>query len=134
MVMIMFTQKIQEKERTQRRFFFRVDCDIPLKFTLVQKADVAPLLSNNKFEGTVCNLSGGGLKLMTDLDMEINDRIVTSLRLGGENLFLMGEVRVKYGYSPAMHQYEYGLMFIGISQLEQDKIIKYLLRQQTSLK
>ena len=126
----MFIQKIQESESLQRRNFFRMACDVPTSFMLLKKNESGCPVSNEFHDGIICNLSGGGVKMITDLEMEEEDRLLISLPLDGDDLFLPGEIRAKYNNNNAIHPFQYGIMFSDISLTNQDRIARYLFREQ----
>ena len=121
---------LDEGERLQRRNFFRLSCYIPAKFTFLKKNESDQLISNEPHNGIICDLSGGGIKMTTKLEMEEKDCILISLPLDDNDLFLTGEIRVKYGNPNATHQFQYGIMFSDISVMDQNKIVRYLFEQQ----
>lgn len=82
---------------------------------------------------TVINMSGGGLLLATDEEMEKNDELEIILELTpGEELKLTGRVlRVtKNDADDNKNPYMVGLQFMNIKQGEQDKIVKMILQKQ----
>ena len=143
-------QNIHGGEAQQRRNFFRLDCHFPIQFKRFDKNQQSLRSYNTQHCGLIRNLSGGGVKLVTECEMEEKDFISFNLNLDGDELFLMGEVKINYGYaardfcgkskanwnaysnanSTATRLFQYGVMFNGISVVDQDKIVRYLFRQQ----
>ena len=122
---------LDEGEKIQRREFFRLSCQIPTEFKPLKKNNFCRQKpSEPHHEGLICNLSAGGLKLMTNLKMEEKDSILIPFSLGGDDFRLTGEIRTKYGKSAVSKQFQYGVIFDDISEKDQDKISKHLLHQQ----
>ena len=144
-------QKIHENEAPpQRRNFFRLDCHIPIQFNWLDKDFQSRQGCSEPYDGLICNLSGGGVRLTTEFEMEEKDCITFYLNLDGDEFFLSGEVQQEYrsagrdsdgdsgansnayldAHSDTVHSFQYGIMFIGISIVDQDRIIRYLFQQQ----
>jgi len=114
----------------QKRDHFRLPCNFLTDFKLLEtdeSGNVTPGIPN---PGCISNLSGGGLKLQADLVMKEEDRILITLTIDDSPIHLVGEVRVKYDTPNASYPYQYGIVFKGISDADQDKIFRYLFREQ----
>ena len=114
----------------QKRDHFRLACNLPTEFKLLVKDETGEVTPSGPNDGCVTNLSGGGLKLQTGFDMPEESRILISLRIYDETLYLVGEIRVKYNNPLAIHPFQYGVVFRGISDADRDKIYRYLFKEQ----
>ena len=123
-------QNTQIAESRQRRNFFRLPCQIPTKFRLLNKNENGQLISTGWYNCTIRDLSGGGVSLATKQDMNENDFVFISLRLDDENMFVVGEIRKKNNRPSDSHDYVYGIMFDDLSSGSQDKIVRFLIRHQ----
>ena len=150
MVMFMFAQNTKKKrieknglqlvgfrlanksddELTDERKYFRLDCELPVKFAHMYYTEPGLPASGKAHDGIALDLSGGGIRLSSNLKMQEKDRLIISLNLDGDDLFLIGEIRVTYDKSYYSDWFQYGVMFQGMTQTEQDKIVRYLLREQ----
>ena len=133
----MFAKKRQMAEEVElspspsnKRAFFRLPCHIQIDFTLLRKNEYGRLVSAELHKGTICDLSGGGVKVLTEADMEIKDRIFLTLQLDDDELFLTGDIKTKSDIPEAYGKERYGIVFLDITEIEQDKIVRYLLKQQ----
>ena len=142
----MHTKRNVEGESLQKRSYYRLPCHIPVTFNRLCKTEPRQLLSDEAHEGIICNISGGGVKLSTALEMHTDDRIFFPMQIDGCDLYLMGEIRRSQhtgaAENPASPEApeapapntntmrQYGVMFVGISELDRDKIIRYLFQQQ----
>ena len=116
----------------QKRNHFRLTCNIPINFRLLHDDDSGYLIPDEPQGGTICNISGGGLKLLSNAKTGENDYILIFLDLNGIAMQLMGEIRVAYQNPDSMFPYQYGVMFCGISDTDQCNIVRYLFQQQTT--
>ena len=121
-----------EGEALQKRNFYRHSCDISTVFTLLETNETGQITVKDSYNGVINNMSGGGIKLHSEIKLSVKDSIIVHLKLDDENLLLFGEIRVKYINSAGDQQHQYGVMFSNISDADQDKIIKFLFRQQNS--
>ena len=121
-----------EGERVNRRNHFRWTCQVPIRFRFAKTEEQERHNSAEVHNGIITDLSAGGMKLMTRVVMEEKDRIFFTLDLDGVELFLLGEIKGLHGSEGLNNQFQYCVMFIGLSYIEQDKIVRYLFRKQTS--
>ena len=121
---------IGEGESLQKRNFYRLPCHIPIKFSLLKEDEYGQIVANSMHDANITNLSGGGIKMSSTVEMDERDRIFFSLNLDGNDMFLTGEVRLKHSSPDDSARYQYGLMFIDISEANQDRIIRYIFHQQ----
>ena len=124
---------LDDGESIQKRNDFRLNCHIPARIRLWENQDPNEPNLNELRDGTIINLSGGGAKFLTRLEMEEGDRIFIYFRLNGEELFLNGEIKAKYGNSTPSNQFQYGVMFCDVSASNQHKIVRYLFHSQNHL-
>ena len=121
---------LDEGESLQKREYERFSCYTSTHFSLLGKGETGKQSQSDSHNGIICNMSGGGMRIITRQDMELEDRIVVNVRVFGEDLQLPGDIRVKYKDSNTCRQFQYGVEFSDISDIDRDKIIRYLLRQQ----
>ena len=120
---------IGEPESLQQRKHYRLSCHVPIKFTLSERDESYQCVTCGSFDGITSNISGGGLKMTTDIEMKENETILISMHLDDDFLLLVGEIRAKYSDN-APYQFQYGVRFNGISDTDQDTIVRYIFRQQ----
>ena len=120
------------KKHLNKRDHFRLACRIPVNFRIHEKDEAGNSELSDRIDGVAVNISGGGLKLSTDAEMNLGDRITTIFCLGEETLFLLSEVRFKYRERDEFYPHHYGVMFLSLSAKEQSVITKYIFKKQTS--
>jgi len=122
---------------TERRNFFRLSVDIPVK-VLYNSQD--EFRKTKLFYGSIRDLSGGGLRIRTNADLPDKEKVNLRFMLpynilnnSVQDFFVSAEIlRSKKIENKKI--YEYGAKFVNISPGIQDKIIKYLFDLQISAK
>ena len=127
------TKKESKGKVSQRRNSFRLVCNIPATLKTVTRSDTGRIIQGPPYETTICNISGGGARLLATYPMEQDDKILLTFKLLDEILILTGEVRIVYYNPEAELPYQFGVMFTGLSDKDQDKIFKYIYQEQTFL-
>jgi c-di-GMP-binding flagellar brake protein YcgR len=94
------------------------------------------MVQHEQQSGSLRDLSGGGLRMMSSYDMHQGSHYLISVPVDGITPFQVGEVRWKYDMdSSAAYPYQYGIMFTNIDAYDQEVIIKHLFDlQRTALK
>ena len=113
-----------------RRAYFRMPCDIETDFVYLKTNDLGRFVGAEQHSGCIRDLSGGGIRLITYAEMDINDRIMITMHLDDEVLFLTGDIQAKQSIPQEDYKMKYGIKFVDISDLDQEKIIHYLFIQQ----
>lgn len=120
---ILSAEITDDVEQVERRRYFRVEINVPMKYSIVSRGkNAAPKRHYTK------NLSGGGLAFLDFFkEVKINDIIDFELilpNMDGRPLNLQGKA---VRFTPDVIGFnEVGMMFINISEEERNKIILYL--------
>jgi c-di-GMP-binding flagellar brake protein YcgR len=117
-------------KRKQRRELFRLPVVLPCSFRLRAAADPGGK-SSKKFGGKIKDLSGRGLKLSTSCPVKINDVLIVSFALPGneEQCFtLQGTVR--WCEESEERMITAGVEFTEVSPEQEEQIINYIFAQQ----
>lgn len=119
-------------ERIQRRRYFRVKINKDINYLVIKEHKNEEDKPEFK-DTTAIDLSGGGLLMVLDEDLEINDRLLFDLKIKEIDKLIEGKiVRIKYntdGYSKTA-----GIEFVDIERKDRDKIISYLFNYQRKLR
>lgn len=124
-------QLLDEGKRVQRRQFYRFDCVLPMKFSPIYKKP-SPTQSSPMIDGVVRDISGGGMRFVSNESLELGDNLKCILILGREYIIVIGNVlRKDYveGEKPP-YKFEYRLIFAGILPDEQEKIVQFIFQEQ----
>ncbi|QGU95099.1 flagellar protein [Clostridium bovifaecis] len=112
-------------EKIQRRKFVRVSVLYEARCALIDR-DLElnkENLSNIRFhKGTILDLSGGGARLKTELSAKKDDVFILVLPV--EESFLIVKGEVKRAALDELGERIYGLNFINLKMMEQEKIIR----------
>lgn len=123
--------------RIQRRNFVRVEANVPIEYGQIPN-DGTDLSEIKYHKGTSIDISGGGLKFLTKLALNLKDVVHINLWLNenSDPLSLFGKVvraipatgENKDGYLSI------GVEFLNISNREQDSIIKFVFDWQRTMR
>ena len=122
-----------KKNPVQRRNYFRLVCSVPASLKTITRSDTGRIIQGPPHETTICNISGGGVRLLASFPLEQDEKILLTFKLLDEILILTGDVRIVYYNPEAELPYQFGVMFTGLSDKDQDKIFKYIYQEQTFL-
>ena len=128
-----------EPEKMQRREFFRFECALPIKFSIINSKQSEFAQQGSKesgastqplYEGVIKDLGGGGLRFVTNAEVESGDNVKCLLLLEREYIVVIGKVLQKHSFPKSPFKFQYRIIFIGILPEEKDKIIQYVFSQQ----
>jgi len=121
--------------KEELRSFFRVDTNLPVK--LMVDIDQGDIIKQQMFQGKVIDLSGGGCKVFTSAPIQKgavfevfflgNIDKLDSLKVEAKRV-----TRIKDSIEPGA--LDVGCEFYDASQLERDKVIKYVFKRQVDLR
>ena len=115
-----------EGERIQQRDFFRLSCSIPLDFQIRIENESGIQFSDEMYSGIIQDLSGGGIRMATKTDIAAYKPIKFNLQLDDDIYELLGEIIFKKHNPHAALPFTYGVMFLGLSEVDREKIVIYL--------
>ena len=124
-------QNLDAENPPDQRNHFRLICHIPASIKIVRRTASGHVVPGEPHVAIICNISGGGVRVLSDLLIEENDRILITFKLNDDILILTGEVRVVFRDTGPEYKYQYGIMFTGLSVKDQDIVYKYLFQEQT---
>lgn len=141
---------VKKLSKFQRREFFRIDCMIPLFFTNLTKEElnsgtiskmyqmVFKRFSDNYdsdvelISGTIIDISGGGIRFTTDVNIDSNLKYLFIFKLQSEeyedmeNMQIIGRV-VASEHLPGSDRYAHRIQFLFTNNKKnQDEIVKFI--------
>jgi len=82
--------------------------------------------SDEMYSGIIRDLSGGGIKMVTKIDIEAHGIIKFNMQIDSKDYELFGKIMFKKHDWHALQPYTYGIMFLGISEADRETLILYL--------
>ncbi|MCL2235549.1 MAG: flagellar brake protein [Defluviitaleaceae bacterium] len=130
--------------RVQRREFFRFSCNILMRFSIVEdedgdeNEDIYDVLIQamrhdqftDVFDGIVKDIGGGGLRFVSDKDLDLNNPMRCELTLGNKDMMLKGRILEKQYLPKTAHKFQYRVLFMDIPLDHQEEIVKYIFEEQ----
>jgi c-di-GMP-binding flagellar brake protein YcgR len=103
----------------QQRRFFRAAVDFPVNVTVSGK-DAA-------LEGSVVDLSGGGMRVITKNDLSAGQNITLRFTLpqGEREMMVRGRVVLSF-FDASRQQYAHGIAFTQIAAPDQSEIVEFI--------
>jgi c-di-GMP-binding flagellar brake protein YcgR len=111
---------ISDLAKIQRREFFRHECVQPFKFRI----------NENWFDGVIKDISGGGIRFISNDELEVKDHIYCRIPIENDSIEIEGIILFKEKANVELYKYQYRVKFINIVKTDQDKIVQYIFEQQ----
>jgi c-di-GMP-binding flagellar brake protein YcgR len=130
-------------KRIQSRSFFRADVMMDVEFVVLKRAKPVETEEEKPKEevktgtttsikiGTSRDISGGGMKLVSEEMIEEGDYLTIFVWLNKEKLLITGKIMRRE--EMPMNKKLYSIQFFGLSDKEQDTIIRFVLELQRRL-
>ena len=128
---IVAMQIVGEFEKTQQRNFFRLACAIPITYYILNEN--GELASNQAREGLIRDVGGGGMRMLSKEQLDINISIRLELQLEKSSLMMFGQVLRKDDNPRAVYPYQYRVRFTAMSSTEQDKLVHFIYQEQRKI-
>ena len=145
-IFVLVMDLVTDLRRYQRREYYRLNCVLDMKSTMINQQDVSSLSEKVHFidtdltfdNGTMVDISGGGARfssrvkypkdcnILFAFDLFVNDRL-TSYKLLGKVL-LSQEIEGRDG------EYEHRIMFVNIMNDDRESIIKYIFEEERKIR
>ena len=120
-----------EGEKIQRRAFFRFNCLLPLKFHAWSETGEGEA---HYEDGIIKDIGGGGMRFVTNLQIDEENVIRSVIMLNDELLMLTGKVLNKMYFPKSNFKYQYRIEFISVSKDDQETIVKYIFNEERKLR
>ena len=128
-----------EGVRMQRREFYRFECTLPLRFSVIQDnpdilRDSDPVVqSPPSLEGIIKDIGGGGVRFVSNVEVEGGSQLKCLLLVDREYIVVVGKVLHKFSFPRSPYKFQYRVIFVGILPDEKEKIVQYVFNQQRKL-
>jgi len=139
---VLVLEQLTDFEKQQRRAFYRYDCVIGMNTRQLSYEEYEDFESNGQFillpdpagKSVIVDISGGGMRFVSADEYEVGKILhcIFMITLNGENKKIETMFRI-IASRPApnnKNNTEYRGEFIGLSNFDQDSIIKFIFEQQ----
>lgn len=126
-------KQVSPIHRLQRRNFYRLKINLPVGFQVIKEdSDQGEV---NYVKAYTADISGGGMRLLTDEKLEPGQQLKCRIPLGEKDfLELKGLVVRVVPCVEGNYKFEVGVKFVDILEVEQDRLIRFIFQQQRRLK
>ena len=131
---------LDEGIKLQRREFFRFTCMLAMKFSVMYTGnnEAAKLLQNSGYSkmhnGIIRDIGGGGIRFITNEDMEAGGLIQCTIMLGHTAMLIKGKILDKQYMPKSSLKFQYRALFLDVSQATQDEIVNFIFAEQRKQK
>jgi c-di-GMP-binding flagellar brake protein YcgR len=117
-----------EGEKVQRRQAFRLPCGEDVNLCIIENVEDERVM----LKGYIRDISSGGVKLLTQHELDASNLLEITLRFIGEEFRVFGTILLKQPIKEpdAIYDWAYGIEFIGISEEDSEKISMYVHQKQ----
>lgn len=124
---------VSEKQRFQRRNFFRFKCIEKVEYRIYQNENT-PAEGRGDYKDSITrDISGGGICLLTKEKPNRGWFVEGNLYIGQKIHFIGSIVRVADIRNKGEYSYEAGIEFVNISERDREKVISYIFDSQRKL-
>lgn len=117
---MLLVERISGFKSRQNRNSFRMGCSLPIKLICHSEG-------KEKAEDTeTIDISAGGVKVFSNLTFSEGDELDCEIDLGESKVVSKLKVVRKLDNKSVRHKFQYALIFEGLTELQEDIIVKYL--------
>lgn len=133
-------------EKFQRREYYRLPCIIGADIIPINGEEVIDYSKEHKIPdksyddkkpGTIVDISGGGVRIMSDIRFNKNDyiflRFPLEMNIGIKEVELMGMVILSLESPNRSNYYDSRIEFMEVTSEQRDNIVKYIFEQQRKI-
>lgn len=120
--MPMYEVIYRDLTKIQRREDFRMECNIPVKYSL---DNTLPEDFEGLYDGFIVDISGGGIRLLSNEKLDKYTEVLFVFKLNEDEMILKGQI-VHVGDNDSLNgmKYTYGVRFTNVTEDEKEIIIK----------
>lgn len=122
-----------EEEHLQRRFFFRFNTVLDVKYRIFEHKETKAEDRGDFYKGITKDISGGGICLLTNEKPTYGWYLEGIINVGSDIKFTGQIARVINIHDKGKFRYEVGVEFIDITELEREKVISFIFDSQRKL-
>ncbi|RXM78475.1 flagellar protein [Clostridium tetani] len=124
-VMMVLLKHPDKISKVQRRNFVRVPFTVEVLCALLEKNQSIKNITDNQFEffhGHTVDISGGGIKLSTEKELQLGELLIITIPIKDENISIKGKIIRK----EKINEFIYGVAFEDVDNKTVEKIVSLL--------
>lgn len=145
-IFILIFELTTDIRKYQRREYYRLNCVLNMKSTMINENDVSHLSEKVHFidtdltfdNGTMVDISGGGARFISKVKYPKDSNILFAFDLFVNNQLtsykLIGKVLVSQEISNREGEYEHRVVFVNIMNDDRESIIKYIFEEERRIR
>lgn len=125
-------ERLEDITRIQERDYFRLS----LPLNVIKRFEINDKDEELAVEETCItkDISGGGARIFSNYKHRVGEKMQLSVYIGKKELILFGVVVGAYDSTNDDYNYEIGVKFYNIDEVDRDIIVKYIFEQQRKLR
>lgn len=141
-VFILVVEIASSLQKYQRRQYFRLGCIIDVKYRKIKEEEIHEYEKNSEMvieqndfcEGTALDISGGGIRFVSEESLEKEQEIFMTLEITYENQSktygILGKVIMSYEAKSRSGLFEHRIEFINMQGGVRESLIKYIFEEE----
>lgn len=116
----------------QRREFYRFACLLPFQFISECEVKKAAKQGEDDFlrEAVINDISGGGLRFVSNEQLDTEETISAVLNLSGRTIFVPAKILSREHMPNMLYKYQYSTKFVDISPKDRESIVQFIFSEQ----
>ena len=145
-VFILVMELVTDIRKYQRREYYRLNCVLNMKSTMIDQKDVSEFSEKVHFidtdltfdNGTMVDISGGGARFISKVQYPKDSNILFTFELFVNDTLtpykLLGKVLLSQEIQGREGEYEHRVMFVNIMNEDRESIIKYIFEEERKIR
>ena len=145
-IFVLVMELTTDIRKYQRREYYRLNCIIDMKSTMIDQKDVSSLSERVQFidtdltfdNGTMVDISGGGARFISKVRYPKDSNILFTFSLfvndTNTTYKLLGKILVSNEIEGRQGEYEHRIMFVNIMNDDREGIIKYIFEEERKIR
>jgi c-di-GMP-binding flagellar brake protein YcgR len=123
----MLFHTVDPGQKIQRRQSFRLLCGEDVSFNIIENSDSV----SDPVAGYIRDISSGGVRLLSKTELDLSHLIQLHLPMIDEGFWVYCAILSKKDlFEEAKYKWQYGVEFIGATDADTEKIVKYVHNEQ----
>lgn len=145
-IFVLVMDLVTDIRKYQRREYYRLNCVLDMKSTMINQKDVSSFSEKVHFidtdltfdNGTMVDISGGGARFISKVKYPKDSNILFTFDLFVNDSLssykLLGKVLVSQEIPERDGEYEHRIMFVNIMNDDRESIIKYIFEEERRIR